>query len=154
MQLWIACIYLVSLLFETTTIFTGTLEFQLWIACIYLVSLLFETTTKSEIKAHTKLWIACIYLVSLLFETTHFWAGLHRVCVVNCLHLSCIFALWNNQQRICNYTRWCCELLAFILYLCSLKQPKTPHAAVLKELWIACIYLVSLLFETTPQPYR
>ena len=68
--LWIACIYLVSLLFETTPSRQNRHADELWIACIYLVSLLFETTASDRSWRHTELWIACIYLVSLLFETT------------------------------------------------------------------------------------
>ena len=175
-QLWIACIYLVSLLFETTPTLSSTTSSSvvnclhlscifalwnnlrtrhshqvsscellafilylcslkqpdnpemrfatlLWIACIYLVSLLFETTIVFHDAQLGVLWIACIYLVSLLFETTRQASLQAHDAVVNCLHLSCIFALWNNHTLIDRYLVVSCELLAFILYLCSLKQP-------------------------------
>ena len=67
----------------------------LWIACIYLVSLLFETTTRAGGFSRTRceLLAFILYLCSLKqrHDETH-----HQRVVVNCLHLSCIFALWNN----------------------------------------------------------
>ncbi len=176
LELWIACIYLVSLLFETTWYENRPKQrhvvnclhlsciFALWnnltiqierclICCELLAFILYLCSLKQPSNSQSynlaPLWIACIYLVSLLFETTQWNYLITLQIVVNCLHLSCIFALWNNQQKERQWHTSCCELLAFILYLCSLKQPKTDYETSNKRLWIACIYLVSLLFETT-----
>ena len=140
---------------------------------LYLCSL--KQPRRYRVRHPHQLWIACIYLVSLLFETTFEPATAIKFLVVNCLHLSCIFALWNNPTTpkwgllhccellafilyLCSLKQpssfttrslACCELLAFILYLCSLKQPDKRAFKRMMRLWIACIYLVSLLFETT-----
>ena len=120
--LWIACIYLVSLLFETTFYYSFHFWWSLWIACIYLVSLLFETTMSLLVIRFIRLWIACIYLVSLLFETT-----------------------LNKGKTITDKLWIACIYLVSLLF----ETTNNKNTRQQQKLWIACIYLVSLLFETT-----
>ena len=67
---------------------------------------------------------------------------------MNCLHLSCIFALWNNRNRFVTRINQVvnCLHLSCIFALWNNPSHRTTCNPLL---WIACIYLVSLLFETT-----
>ena len=93
--LWIACIYLVSLLFETTerTLFNTYDGCELLAFILYLCSLKQQKHVKKRCHKCCELLAFILYLCSLKQPLR-----LHGdwFAVVNCLHLSCIFALWNN----------------------------------------------------------
>ena len=94
-MLWIACVYLVPLLFETTNACIVSLPqcCELLAFILYLCSLKQPFCWMSFIMNSCELLAFILYLCSLkqLYAIDPFYP-----CVVNCLRLSCTFALWNN----------------------------------------------------------
>ena len=127
-------------------------DVELVVNCLHLSCIFALWNNFLRVSLSYKLVVNCLHL-SCIFAL---WNNklvdiLNLNTVVNCLHLSCIFALWNNVNEATNYKFGVVNCL-HLSCIFALWNNVYHHLSCTLMLWIACIYLVSLLFETTRQP--